>query len=103
LVATAATADGSAVVVWRWFDAIVLEGAGRSVSLWEPAHGSVLAERRDSQQIYRPGSRAYLSAGLPGAEWWVAGPVVDRAEGANVDLDEVEQLFTSLGLWDGLA
>jgi hypothetical protein len=29
--------------------------------------------------------------------------VVDRAEGANVDLDEVEQLFTSLGLWDGLA
>jgi hypothetical protein len=103
LVATAAAADGSPVVVWRWFDAIVLEGAGRSVSLWEPAHGSVLAERRDSQQIYRPGSRAYLSAGLPGAEWWVAGPVVDRAEGANVDLDEVEQLFTSLGLWDGLA
>ena len=102
LVAVATAANGSAVVVWRWFDAIVLEGVGRSVSLWEPAHGLVLAEPRDSRRTYRPGTRAYLSAGLPGAEWWVAGPVVDSAENADVDLDEVEQFFTGLGLWADL-
>ncbi len=94
-----AVADVAAVVVWRWFDAVVLERAGRSVSLWEPGHGVVLAEPRDLQRTYRPGSRAYLSAGLPGAQWWVTGPVVDRAESADVDLDEVEQFLTGLGLW----
>jgi hypothetical protein len=102
LVAVATAANGSDVVVWRWFDAVVLEGAGRSVSLWEPAHGLVLAEPRDPQRTYRPGTRAYLSAGLPGAEWWVAGPVADRAENADVDLDEVEEFFTGLGLWASL-
>jgi hypothetical protein len=102
LVAVAVAASGSAVVVWRWFDAVVLEGAGGSVSLWEPAHGVVLAVPRNSQRAYRPGTRAYLSAGLPGADWWVAGPVVDRAENADVDLDEVEQFFTGLGLWASL-
>lgn len=29
-------------------------------------------------------------------------PVVERAEDADVDLDEVEQFFTGLRLWDGL-
>jgi hypothetical protein len=103
LVAVATAVDGSAVVVWRWFDAVVLEAADRSVTLWEPAHGSVVAEPRNPQQVYRPGARAYLSAGLPGAEWWVAGPVVDRAESADVDLDEVEEFFTSIDLWTSLA
>jgi hypothetical protein len=102
LVAVATVADVAAVVVWRWFDAVVLERAGRSVSLWEPGHGVVLAEPRDLQRTYRPGSRAYLSAGLPGAPWWVTGPVVDRAEDADVDLDEVEQFLTGLGLWASL-
>jgi hypothetical protein len=102
LVAVATAANGSGVVVWRWFDAVVLEAAGRSVSLWEPVHGLVLAEPRDPQRTYRPGTRAYLSAGLPGAQWWVAGPVVERAENADVDLDEVEQFFTELGLWASL-
>jgi hypothetical protein len=98
LVAVANAADGSKAVVWRWFDAVVLDVEGSSVSLWEPVHGTVLAEPRDPQQTYRPGSRAYLSAGLPGAEWWVAGPAVDRAEDADVDLDEVEQFLTGLDL-----
>jgi len=102
LVATTTAADGSEVVIWRWFDAVVLDRAGPAVSLWEPGHGSVLAEPRNPQRAYRPGSRAYLSAGLPGAQWWVAGPVVDRAEDADVDLGQVEQFFTRLGLWDGL-
>jgi hypothetical protein len=81
---------------------VVLAEAGSSVSLWEPAHGVVLAERRDSQRTYQPGTRAYLSAGLPGAQWWVAGPAVDRAEDADVELDEVEEFFSELGLWAGL-
>lgn len=94
-----AIADGAGVVVWRWFDAVVLERAGASVSLWEPAHGVVVAEPRDPMRTYQPGTRAYVSGGLPGAEWWVTGPVVDRPEDADVDLDEVEQFFTELGLW----
>jgi hypothetical protein len=99
LVAIATAADGSDVVVWRWFDAVVLEQAGASVSLWEPAHGSVVATPRDPLRTYQPGTRTYASSGLPGAEWWVAGPVVDRPEDADVDLDEVAQFFTDLGLW----
>jgi len=62
----------------------------------------VLAQPRDPKLIYRPGSRAYLSAGLPGAEWWVAGPAVDSAEDADVELNEVQQFFTSAGLWERL-
>ncbi len=102
LVAVATAADGSQVVVWRWFDAVVLEVDGTSVSLWEPGQGTVLARPRNPQQTYQPGSRDYLSAGLPGADWWVASPVVARAEDAVVDLDEVEQFFTSLDVWPSL-
>jgi hypothetical protein len=103
-VAVASAANGSGVVVWRWFDAVVLEQAGgSSVRLWEPGHGVVLAEPRYGQRTYRPGTRAYLSAGLPGAKWWVAGPAADRGEDAEVELDEVEQFFTGLGLWASLS
>lgn len=86
-------------VVWRWFDAVVLGSDATSVRLWEPAHGEVTAQRRKPPQRYRPGSRAYLSAGLPGADWWVAGPAVDAAEQAEVDLAEVERLYTGHDLW----
>jgi len=102
LTAIATAADGSEVIVWRWFDAVVLDEVGGSISLWEPAHGSVLAQPRDPQHLYRPGSRAYLSAGLPGADWWVAGPVVHRSEDADVELNEVQRFLTSNRLWDGL-
>jgi len=98
LVAIAATAEAGETVVWRWYDAVVLDSGDTSISLWEPAHGSVLATPRDPRRVYRPGSRAYLSAGLPGAEWWVAGPAVDRADDADVEIDEVEQFLISHGL-----
>lgn len=99
LVALARPAGGAAVVVWRWFDAVVIDTSDSGVQLWEPSHGSVIAAPRDPGHSYLPGSRAYASAGLPGAEWWVAGPAVERAEDADVDLDAVEQFFTGLGLW----
>ena len=99
LVALAAV-SGAEVVVWRWFDAVVLGSVGAQVRLWEPAHGEVLAVPRDPHLSRAPGSRAYLSAGLPGADWWLDGPAVDRAEDADVELDEVVRFFTDLGLWD---
>ena len=103
LVAVAATADGAEAVVWRWYDAVVLgEETGR-VRLWEPAHGEVAAHPRRAQQHRQPGTRAYLSAGLPGASWWVAGAAVAKAEDADVELDEVERFCTAHGLWPGLA
>jgi hypothetical protein len=51
----------------------------------------------------QPGTRAYLSAGLPGADWWVAGAAVAKAEDADVDLDEVGLFCTEHGLWPGSA
>src|SRR5208282_6584735 len=43
-----------------------------------------------------------LSAGLPGAGWWVAGAAVAVAEDADVELDEVERFCTEHGLWPGM-
>jgi hypothetical protein len=98
-----ATYNRSDLIIWRWFDAVVISRTETAVTLWEPNHGTIVAQPRDPQRDYRPGSRAYASAGLPGAEWWVAGPAVDRAENADVELDEVDGFFTSHGLWDRLA
>jgi hypothetical protein len=93
LVAVATGPDAAEVVVWRWFDAVVLgtEDDG-SVRLWEPAHGEVLARPRPGYEAQQPGSRAHASAGLPGAEWWVAS-------GDDVELDEVDALYTDNDLW----
>ncbi len=99
LVAVAAAA-GAAVVVWRWYDAVVLASDAAAVRLWEPAHGEVSARRRRPGQHYQAGSRAYLSAGLPGADWWVAGKAAGRAEDAEVELDEVRRLYTEHGWWE---
>jgi hypothetical protein len=100
LVAIATAPDGADLVVWRWYDAVVLgDEADGSVRLWEPAHGEVVASPRPAYRSLEPGSRAYLSAGLPGADWWVAGPVAARPELADVDLDEVVDLYAAHGLW----
>jgi len=99
--ATAAAGD-TPVVVFRWYDAVVLEAAGAQVRMWEPAHGEVLATPRHSRQPWHPGTRAYLSAGLPGADWWVAGHATTAAEQADVELDEVERFCTEHDLWDQL-
>lgn len=92
--------DGSHAVVWRWYDAVVLGNEAGAIRLWEPAHGEVVAQCRWPRQRHDPGTRAYLSAGLPGAEWWVAGRTVDRAEDADVELIDVARFCTEHGLWD---
>jgi hypothetical protein len=102
LVAVATAADGTEAVVWRWYDAVVLSDETDLVRLCEPAHGEVIAQPRRHGQHRQPGTRAYLSAGLPGAEWWVAGPAVARAEEADVELDEVERFYTERSLWPAL-
>jgi hypothetical protein len=100
LVAVATSTSGVDVVVWRWYDAVVrAEEPDGTVRLWEPAHGEVIAQRRSTVHRYEPGSRAYLSAGLPGADWWVAGPGAVVPEEADVDLDEVDRLYVDNGLW----
>ena len=102
LVAIAGVPGGSAAVVWRWYDAVVLGSEAGSVRLWEPAHGEVVAQPRRPQQRYDPGTRAYLSAGLPGAEWWVAGRAVDQAEDAEVELNEVGRFYAEQDMWDSV-
>ena len=100
LVAVAEVPGTSDAVVWRWYDAVVLGNEAGAVRLWEPAHGEVVAQPRNPRERHEPGTRAYLSAGLPGAEWWVAGRAVDQAEDADVELNEVERLYTDHGMWD---
>ena len=102
LVAVATTPDGTEAVVWRWYDAVVLGEETGLIRLWEPAHGEVVAQPRRAQQPHQPATRAYLSAGLPGADWWVAGAAVARAEDADVELDEVERFYTERDLWNRL-
>ncbi len=70
-----------------------------SVRLWEPAHGEVLAQARASHEKQDPGSRAYACAGLPGAEWWVADCANGPPHSADVELDDVDALYTENDLW----
>jgi len=102
LVAVAAGPQGGEAVVWRWYDAVVLGPEGEdSVRLWEPAHGEVVAQARTSYKQQPPGSRAYTSAGLPGAEWWVADST-DHGLTADVELDDVDSLYTEYGMWSSV-
>lgn len=103
LVAVATTPTGAGVVIWRWYDAVVLDPDGELVRLWEPFHGEVSARRRTSHDSLAPGARAYASAGLPGADWWVCGQVTRDPVDAAVDLHEVAALYTDRGLWTSLA
>lgn len=100
LVAVATAPDGVEAVVWRWYDAVVLGEEASLIRLWEPSHGEVVARPHRAQQAGPPGTRAYLSAGLPGAEWWVAGATAARAEDADVELDEVARFYTERDLWN---
>lgn len=100
LVAVATSATGDRAIVWRWYDAVVLgiQDDG-SIRLWEPAHGEVTALPRESFVRLNPGERAYASAGLPGADWWVAGRAVGAPDSAEVDLAEVAAMYTDNDLW----
>ena len=102
LVAITTASDGVETVVWRWYDAVVLGDEEDAIRLWEPAHGEVLAQPRAAYVPGQGGTRAYLSAGLPDADWWVAGPTAADGQDADVELGEVENLYTEHGLWDRL-
>lgn len=102
LVAVGTAPDGAEVVVWRWYDAVVLGVETGLIRMWEPSHGAVLAQPRTTHQRQEAGTRAYLSAGLPGADWWVAGRATANAEDAAVEVDEVERLYTEHDLWHSL-
>jgi uncharacterized protein (TIGR03086 family) len=103
LVAITTAPDGTEAVLWRWYDAVVLGEEAGLIRLWEPSHGEVLAQPRPAYRSQRPGTRAYLSGGLPGADWWVAGGAAASAEDAVVELDEVERFYTERDLWSTLA
>lgn len=97
-VAIATGADGAERVVWRWYDVVVLGPTpSGQVRVWEPGHGEVVADRRDTGTVLEPGSRAWASAGLPGAGWWVAGPVAGGV--AALELDDVRGLYDEHDLW----
>jgi len=102
LVAMVTAPSGIETVLWRWYDAVVLSDEGGVVRLWEPAHGEVSAQPRPAYLPGGLGARAYLSAGLPGAEWWVAGPAAAPAQDADVELEAVASLYTEHGLWDDI-
>ena len=68
------------------------------VRWWEPAHGAVTAKSRDSYRKQEPGSRAYASAGLPGADGEsLASPGTPGRDA--IDLDEVALFVTEKGIW----
>ncbi|MBC7372553.1 MAG: hypothetical protein H7323_00990 [Frankiales bacterium] len=66
--------------------------------LWEPGHGEVLAQSRTPDGVYPVGTRAYASAGLRGADWWVEGPVT-AIDDATVAIDEVLAFYAEHALW----
>ena len=101
LVALAARPGATSLVIWRWYDAVVLEQSTRQVRLWEPGHGEVLARSRSPQHRYPAGTRAYASAGLPGADWWVEGPV-GAVEDADVAMEPVSEFYAAHDLWSHL-
>jgi hypothetical protein len=96
------TAARDPSVVWRWFDAVVLRASSEGVQLWEPLHGTITARPRNSDLVLHPGGRAYVSAGLPGADWWLAGPAVSSPEQAAVEVAEVRRFYIHHGLWGEL-
>ena len=68
LVAIAQAPDHGEVVLWRWYDTVVIEHHDDgTVLLWEPAHGEVVAAARPHCPRLLPGGRAFASAG-PHAE-----------------------------------
>lgn len=95
LVAVADMGEAAPLVLWRWYDAVVLEQSADQVQLWEPGHGEVLARSRDPRGRLSAGTRAYASAGLPGADWWVEGPV----GGPAVAMDQVYDFYAEHDLW----
>ena len=89
LVVMTAASDGTESVLWRWYDAVVLDDEAEAIRLWEPAHGEVLARARRAY-LYR--SQAPVCTCPPGSLAPTGGsaPTTAEARDADVELGEVE-------------
>ena len=101
LVAVTDRPDATSLIIWRWYDAVVLEQSAEQVQLWEPNHGEVLARSRNAKHRYPAGTRAYASAGLPGADWWVEGPGGAGVD-ADIAMDQVCEFYAAHDMWSRL-
>ena len=63
LVAVTTSLDANSLVIWRWYDAVVLEQSAEEVLLWEPNHGEGLASPRNPEDRYPAGTRACVNRG----------------------------------------
>ena len=92
--------DGTAVVVWRWYNAVVLDS---DPELRPPLGASA---RRSHRQATLPAGAirsrdSRLPVGGPARRRLVvAGQAVDRPEHAGVELGEVDRLYTEHDLWN---
>lgn len=87
------------LVVWRWFDAVVINVEGTRAQVWEAQHGEVTARLRHPGLPLPVGGRAWVSTGLPGSEWWLES-AVGVPPTAEVDLGEVTRFYDQHDLWD---
>lgn len=98
LVALQPRQDGT-LVLWRWFDAVVIDVEGEQARVWEPLHGEVVARLRQPGTLPPVGGRAWVSAGLPGAEWWLES-ATGTPPTAEVELGDVACFYDKHGLWE---
>lgn len=99
IVAIADDVDGTALIISRWFGAVVTDVGDGQGALWNRFTGRSWLGPAIPTVRFPVGSRAYASSGLSGAEWWVAGYAAVRAGDADVDADQVVEFFTAHGLW----
>ncbi len=99
LVAVARAPDERDVVVWRWYDAVVLgEEVAKSVRLWEPAHGEVVARPRQSDQQMSPGRAPICLANCRARN---GGSLAPRwpSRGSRCRTRRGDRLYTDNALW----
>ena len=74
-------------------------GCGSAMPMYGPAgarRGHCPTPRVLQMSLF--GARAYVSSGLPGAEWWVAGSANIDPRNADVELDDVGALYAENNL-----
>ncbi len=75
LVIVAEAPDGTAVVVWRRYDAVALGEQNDPIKMWGTRPRRGVGPAKIHLHCTGAGHARPPVAGLPGADWWVAGPV----------------------------